>query len=148
MFIIFGIIAGSCFILNKSINMLLSNETGIFSSNFINHLTGLLGSIAVFFISLVFIPMKNVSLAGIPFFGFLGGIMGATFVILSNHTFSKTSAITSSILILAGQFLSSIIFDFIVLKHNMELKKILGAILIILAILLYSSEKKKVKLII
>lgn len=143
MFIIFGITAGSCFILNKSINMLLSNETGIFSSNFINHLTGLLGSIAIFFISLIFVPMNKMLLSGIPFYGFLGGVLGATFVILSNHTFSKTSAITSSILILAGQFLSSIIFDFIVLKHNIDIKKILGAALIIFAILLYSSEKNE-----
>jgi len=143
MFIIFGITAGSCFILNKSINMLLSNETGIFSSNFINHLTGLLGSIAIFFISLIFVPMNKVLLSGIPFYGFLGGVLGATFVILSNHTFSKTSAITSSILILAGQFLSSIIFDFIVLKHNIDIIKILGAALIIFAILLYSSEKNE-----
>ncbi|MDV3428725.1 MAG: DMT family transporter [Bacillota bacterium] len=143
MYIIFGIIAGACFILNKSINMLLSNETGIFSSNFINHLTGLLGSIIVLFISLIFIPMKGTLLSGIPFYGFLGGVLGATFVVLSNHTFSKTSVITSSILILAGQFLSSIIFDLIVLKHNLQITKILGAVLIILAILLYSSEKNE-----
>ena len=143
MYIVFGIIAGACFILNKSINMLLSNETGIFSSNFINHLTGLLGSIVIFFISLIFMPMNGVLLSGIPFYGFLGGVLGATFVVLSNHTFSKTSVITSSLLILAGQFISSIIFDFLVLKHNLQFTKILGAVLIILAILLYSSEKNE-----
>lgn len=141
MYIVFGIIAGACFILNKSINMLLSNETGIFSSNFINHLTGLLGSIIIFFISLIFIPMNRVMLSGIPFYGFLGGVLGATFVVLSNHTFAKTSVITSSIIILAGQFLSSIMFDFLILKHDLQFTKILGAVFIILAILLYSSEK-------
>lgn len=139
MYIILGIITSFCFLMCKSINMLLAKETGIFSSNFINHLTGLTGSILVFFISLIFIPLKQISISSIPFYGYLGGVLGASFVILSNYTFSKTSVITSSILILAGQFLSSLLFGL----NSINLTKITGAALIILSIILYSTEKNE-----
>lgn len=140
-FIILGIFAGACFILNKSINMLLSNETGIFSSNFINHLTGLLGSFIIYIIVISFSEVKVANITNLPFYAFLGGTFGATFIILSNYSFSKTSVITSSILILSGQFLSSLLFDYLVLNNGIKITKVIGAILIIIAIILYSSEK-------
>ena len=80
------------------------------------------------------------NLLNAPFYAYLGGVMGALFVILSNFTFYKTSVITSTILILSGQFLSSVLVDILVLQKEISLKNIAGAIIIILSVILYNNN--------
>lgn len=71
--------------------------------------------------------------------------MGALFIVLSNFTFSKTSVIASTILILSGQFLSSILVDILILQKDIGLKNVIGAIIIVLSVILYNSDTESEK---
>ena len=124
MIFILSVLTGMVFIVVKTINMLLSKEVGIYKGNVVNHLTGLFGCTLFILI-----------------FPLLGGVMGATFVALSNYTFSKTKVLISTLLILVGQTIASVLIDYVYLNEIVSIKAILGTILIIFAVVLYNSKE-------
>ncbi len=126
-----------------SINMLLGKQLGIYTSNMVNHLTGIAGSGIIFIFALMLGMSKGVELGGIPAYAFLGGVMGSTFVVLSNYSFSKTSVVTSTILILCGQFISSILIDVYILNMQIKTTSIIGALLIIIGTIMYNMKGKE-----
>lgn len=137
MMLLISIAVGASFILNKSFNMMLSKETGIYSSNLVNHITGLICCIIFLMFILNKISLEKMVLSDMPWYAWIGGFLGAGFVILSNYTFGKMNVLNSTVLILAGQFLSSLLVDVMILHINIDIKKILGAVLIALAIIIY-----------
>ena len=105
-----------------------------------NHIAGTLASSIIVILAMLGMKIGKTNLLNAPFYAYLGGVMGALFVILSNFTFYKTSVITSTILILSGQFLSSVLVDILVLQKEISLKNIAGAIIIILSVILYNNN--------
>ena len=72
---------------------------------------------------------------------------GATFVALSNYTFSKTKVLMSTLLILVGQTVASVVIDYIHLGEMISFNAVIGTVLIVLAVILYNSkEEEKVPL--
>ena len=135
-----SLLTGASFIIIRTLNMKLSVEVGIYGSNLINHIVGTLVSSIIVILAMLSMNIGKTNLLNAPFYAYLGGVIGALFVILSNFTFSKTSVITSTILILSGQFLSSVLVDMLVLQKEISLKNIAGAIIIILSIILYNND--------
>jgi uncharacterized membrane protein YdcZ (DUF606 family) len=142
MIFILSIFTGMIFILVKTINMLLSKEVGIYKGNLVNHITGL--CLATFFLLILGlkIDVSTFNINGHGIFPWLGGVMGATFVTLSNHTFSKTKVLISTLLILVGQTLASIVIDWIIMGKMISLSSVLGILLIISAVFLYNKPSK------
>ncbi|KAB3529244.1 DMT family transporter [Alkaliphilus serpentinus] len=140
--IILAAIMGGLFIIIRSLNMMLGNSIGIYGSNLMNHLTGTIGSSIIYLMVIVTGVQKFQSYENIPLYALMGGIIGSTFVILSNYSFSKTSVVTSTILLLCGQFISSLIIDILILDIEIKPTAITGAILIIIGAILYSYKSK------
>lgn len=144
MYLMLSVFTGMLFIMVKTINMLLSKEVGIYKSNIVNHFTGLTTS---FLFVLVGVQISQFTISGAlsgGLFPLMGGLMGATFVTLSNFTFSKTKVLTSTLLILLGQTLSSILMDYLFFDSRISTNAILGTGLMVTAVILYNKPPKKV----
>lgn len=144
MFVILSIFTGMLFILIKTINMMLAKDVGIYKSNVVNHLTGTIG--ALIFV-LLFVRQSSFqfeTLTKIGIFPLIGGLLGATFVCLSNYTLPKTKVLISTLLILMGQTVASVIIDYFVLGQIASIKTLIGTVLIVVAVILYNEPKKKV----
>lgn len=144
MIILLSMLTGMIFIISKTLNMLLSKDIGIYKSNIVNHLTGLFGAVlfVVLFLRGSAFQLNDLSQVGI--FPLLGGVMGATFVALSNYTFSRTNVLVSTLLILIGQTIASLIIDYIYRQEMISIQGIIGILLIIYAVFLYNSGEKQV----
>lgn len=138
--ILIGIAVGASFVIIRSLNLNLSSEIGIYGSNLVNHITGTIASILIVLVAIQSMNNIKINLLNIPWYAYLGGIIGALFVIISNYTFSKTSVISSTILILSGQFLSSILIDIMIFNREISLKNIMGALVIIFSVFLYNCD--------
>ena len=141
MIFILSVLTGMVFIIVKTINMLLSKEVGIYKGNIINHLTGLFGCTLFILIFLKSSSFEISQLLDVGIYPLLGGVMGATFVALSNYTFSRTKVLISTLLILVGQTIASVLIDYVYLNEIVSIKAILGTILIIFAVILYNSKE-------
>lgn len=143
LFILLGIMVGFLLIFLKTFNMILGEEIGVYYSSFMNHFVG--GVMGVILVGIFWsIGLKSeLNIAKIPWYAYTGGISGAFFVILSNYTMPKVKILTSTILLLGGQFISSLIMDLFFFKIETSWNKIIGALLIIGAVLIYSKKDKK-----
>ncbi len=123
--------------------MLLSKEVGIYKSNVVNHVTGLIGCglFLIFFLKHSTFSLEHLSSIGI--FPLLGGVFGASFVAISNYTFSKTSVLISTLLILIGQTITSILVDYFILDTVVSSNTLIGIAFITLSILIQSSKAKE-----
>ena len=142
MIFVLSVLTGMVFILVKTINMLLSKEVGIYKGNLVNHVTGLCVASLFLIIMGQQIDFSSFNFQNHGIFPWLGGVMGATFVTLSNHTFSKTKVLISTLLILVGQTIASIIIDFIIIGKVISFTSVLGILLIIGAVFLYNKKSK------
>ncbi len=139
MILILSVFTGMLFILVKTINMMLSHEVGIYKSNVTNHLTGTFGAMLFVILFATGSSFKLMDLTSVGIFPLIGGILGATFVALSNYTLSKTKVLISTLLILVGQTLCALTIDYLLLDKVISFQAIIGTILIIVAVILYST---------
>lgn len=143
--ILLCILIGAFLIVIRTLNMLLGKEIGIYGSNLVNHITGAIGSALLFGAALVMNLNGAADFGGMPWYAMTGGLLGCMFVVLSNYSFSRTSVINSTILILVGQFLCSLLIDLLVLKMQISMVNIIGAVLICCGVVLYNFEITKKK---
>jgi uncharacterized membrane protein YdcZ (DUF606 family) len=142
MILLLSVATGMIFIITKTLNMLLSKEVGIYKSNIVNHVTGTIGAFIFVLLFLRASSFHITDLTKIGIYPLLGGILGATFVSLSNYTFSKTKVLISTVLILIGQTLASVVIDYINIDVMPSPQTLLGVVLIIIAVIMYSAPAK------
>ncbi|MFZ5353595.1 MAG: DMT family transporter [Bacillota bacterium] len=143
--VVLSVIMGALFIIIRSFNMMLGKQIGIYASNLVNHIAGVIGS-SIIYLTVIMIGIQRHQLyENVPIYVYVGGFIGATFVVLSNYSFSKTTVVTSTILILCGQFISSLAMDILILNISIKPTAVLGAVLIILGTVLYSIKDKATK---
>lgn len=128
MYIFLAFITGFFVILSLIINSRLSENIGVFQGTLFNYIVGLGVTSILFMGSIVKIDFGKLS--SVPFWGFLGGILGVAVVSLSNVVIPKIPAIYSTLLIFLGQLFMGIALDYY-LGYNISKGKILGAVLII-----------------
>lgn len=141
MIFILSVLTGMFFIIVKTLNMLLAKEVGVYKSGIVNHLAGLTGCILIMLLFLRNSTFEFTALFNIGIFPLLGGVMGATFVALSNYTFAKTKVLISTVLILVGQTAAAIFLDYHFNNKFIDIKSVIGISLIILAVVLYNSKE-------
>lgn len=124
MFYIFlAFMAGITIVVSRILNANLAKEIGELQSTFYNFLTGLIFSIIIFLFSK---ESFNISqLTPIPFFAYIGGLIGIASISLSNKIAPKTSTFYMTLLIFIGQLLIGIIIDYFIF-NKFSLGKILG----------------------
>lgn len=143
MVLLLSVATGMIFIITKTLNMLLSKEVGIYKSNIVNHVTGTIGALLFVLLFLRNSDFQLVDLTHIGIYPLLGGILGATFVALSNYTFSKTKVLISTVLILIGQTIASVVIDYYTLGEIVSIKTLIGTLMIIFAVIMYSTPSAK-----
>lgn len=129
MYIIIALGTGSLVILSMIMNSRVGDEIGVFQSVFINYALGLLVSTAILLFNL-----KSLNTGGnIPWWAYLGGVLGVTIVAISNVIIPKIPTIYTSLLIFVGQLFTGMIID--LLTHvDVSKGKIIGGILICLGL--------------
>ncbi|MBI9015172.1 MAG: DMT family transporter [Clostridiales bacterium] len=143
MILLLSVATGMIFIITKTLNMLLSKEVGIYKSNIVNHVTGTIGALLFVLLFLRNSDFQLVDLTRIGIYPLLGGILGATFVALSNYTFSKTKVLISTVLILIGQTIASVVIDYYTLGQMVSIQTLIGTMMIIIAVIMYSTPSAK-----
>lgn len=119
----------------RAVNGRLTMSKGALSASFWNHLIGFL-----FLSSVVLISASNVEFSNVPTYTFLGGLIGAFYVVVNSYVIPKLGATMSTLLVISGQLTISAIFDayrdIIVIDMSIStLKLLVGFTLIALGVL-------------
>lgn len=128
--IILAFIAGCLVLLSMIINSHLAKRIGVFQGTLVNYIVGLLFTILVLLFRNNAINLSFNSLSKIPFWAYLGGLIGVMVVAISNIVIPKIPTIYSTLLIFIGQLFTGIIIDYF--TGNLISKgKIIGGFLVI-----------------
>ncbi|MGD1819073.1 MAG: DMT family transporter [Pleomorphochaeta sp.] len=126
---------GFLVVLSRILNATLGKEISAIGASVWNHFTGTI------LMGIIFLFMKNhtIIFQNIPFFAFLGGVIGAVYVTISNFIIPKIGAAKATILMIAGQICIATLIDYLKNELHNPLSTILGIILIIFGV--YLGEK-------
>lgn len=127
-FILISVASGAIIVISRILNTKLSEKVGLIQSSFFNYFTGLLSSIILFGIFKDKVTLNQ--LYNIPFYAYLGGILGVIVVILSSVVTPKMSSFYITLIIFIGQLFTGIIIDYITFK-SISFAKIIGGLLVI-----------------
>lgn len=130
-FILISIASGAIVVISRILNTKLSEKVGLIQSSFFNYFTGLLSAIILFGI---FKDKVNLNqFHNIPFYAYLGGILGVIVVILSSVVTTKMSSFYITLIIFIGQLFTGIIIDYITLEA-IPFYKVIGGLLVIIGL--------------
>ena len=127
-FILISIASGAIVVISRILNTRLSEKVGLIESSFFNYFTGLFSSLILFTIvkdRVIFSQFYN-----IPFWAYLGGVLGIAVVILSSVVTPKMSTFYITLIIFIGQLFTGIIIDCITTK-TIPFAKIIGGLLVV-----------------
>lgn len=127
-FILISVASGAIIVISRILNTKLSEKVGLIQSSFFNYFTGLLSAIILFGIFKDKVTLNQ--LYNIPFYAYLGGILGVIVVILSSVVTPKMSSFYITLIIFIGQLFTGIFIDYITLKA-IPFAKIIGGLLVI-----------------
>lgn len=129
MYIIIALMTGSLVILSMIMNSRVADEIGLFQGVFINYVLGLVVAAIILLFNI-----KTISVTGnIPWWAYLGGVLGVTIVAISNVLIPKIPTIYTTLLIFIGQLFMGMMID--MLTHvDISKGKIIGGALICLGL--------------
>lgn len=130
-YILISVVAGAIVVISRVLNTKLSENIGLIESSFFNYLTGLLSSLILFILMREKITLNSFN--NIPFWAYLGGLLGAVVVILSSVVTPKLSSFNLTLIIFIGQLITGIFIDIITLG-TISYSKIIGGLLVILGL--------------
>ena len=130
MYILAAIAAGVSIVVARIINSNLANKIGIFEGTFLNYVIGLFFSIIFFFFSSDTFNLSSKILGTIPFWTFLGGLVGVIVVAASNLVTPKISAFYLTLIIFVGQLFTGMVIDYFNL-NLISKGKIIGGLLVV-----------------
>lgn len=132
--VLFSLASGVTLVLSRMINADLAKTTGAVNGAFINHLVGLPAGLAALLLLGRGEPSLSMCIAEIPWWAYLGGIVGVIVVILTNYAVPKISAFQATLLIFVGQILAGIIIDMLT-GATQSRQLIFGAIIVTAGVL-------------
>ena len=130
-FILISIASGAIVVISRILNAKLAEKVGLMASSFFNYFTGLLSALILFAIvkdKIIFSQFYN-----IPFWAYLGGLIGIVVVILSSVVTPKMSSFYITLIMFIGQLFTGIIIDCITTK-TIPLPKIIGGLLVVVGL--------------
>lgn len=128
--VVVSVIAGVTIVMNRMVNAELAKKIGNFQSTLFNYITGLGTSLVFWWISGEYLGLSGAGFAGIPFWAYMGGLMGVVVVALSNYVTPRISAFYLTLLIFSAQILTGCLIDFLA-TDSFSLGKLLGGILVL-----------------
>ena len=133
--------SGLTIVLARTANARLAQRKGIPFSSLMNYITGLCGSLLVFFL------MGSTMLAafpaqGVPITMYLGGAMGLLSVFSLNLITEKLPAVQLTLLLFIGQLFSGILLDYF-LTDMFSPGKFIGGLLVLLGLFVNIQADKK-----
>lgn len=140
-FLIFvAILGGISLGVNRSLMGIVGKNQGSIESSVINHLSGAL--FLVFLVLGMTDPFEVADLKTVPLFAFVGGIIGAFFVIIISFVLPKIGVLKTSVLLISGQVLFSTIIDLLSGSLKSVSSAVIGVILILSGVALGFYSKK------
>lgn len=125
----------------RVVNYRLGIHLGSAGGSFANHWIGAaVGALLLLVLQVPFLASSE----SIAWYAWLGGPIGAAFLIISNLTMGSVSVMISTTLIFIGQVTMSILLDYTMTGHLITPKQLLGAALIFLGIL-YNQKEQQLK---
>lgn len=134
LYAICAILMGVCIVLSRIYNFKLSTQIGIMGSTFFNYLVGLIFSTIFLLISHEKIITNVTLFKSIPWWAYLGGLVGIFVVAMQSYSSKKLSAFYLTIFIFIGQLSIGMLIDYIT-KHELSIGKIIGCILVIIGMI-------------
>ncbi len=110
LFIAYALIAGVLVGLSRQLNGRLAMSTSPLIASFWNHIVGFV------FLTLLGLVLGNLILPGAadaPWWVYLGGPLGVIFVTAGSWLIPRIGAVNSALLVIGGQMVSGVIFDFV-----------------------------------
>lgn len=125
MYITIALMTGSLVIISMIMNSRVGDEIGLFQGVFINYVLGTVVSILILLFNL-----KTITVASnIPWWAYLGGVLGVVIVSISNVIIPKIPTIYTTLLIFIGQLFTGMMID--LLTHvDVSKGKVIGGLLI------------------
>lgn len=108
-FIAYAIVAGLLVGLSRQLNGRLAMSTTPLIASFFNHIVGFV------FLTALGLILGNLILPGAadaPWWVYLGGPLGVIFVTAGSWLIPRIGAVNSALLVIGGQMVSGVIFDF------------------------------------
>lgn len=133
---IMALLSGSTIVISRSVNGALTSKTDGHTSTFFNYLTGTIGSILLFILSLIVIGQPNISLSHFQPVMLTGGIIGVFNIMILNYVVLKISAVKLTLLAFIGQLASGIIIDYF-FYQIFSMAKIAGCLIVTLGLILF-----------
>lgn len=131
--IMLSLISGTTRVFSRLVNGELTKVTGPLQSTFYNYMTGLAASLFIVLIMDKGSQLFLVTTLKLPYWAYLGGLVGVVFILLSNLIVGKISNFSMSLFLLIGQIGGGLLIDQLTGK-TITPTKIAGAVLIVLAI--------------
>jgi len=110
LFVTYAIIAGVLVGLSRQLNGRLALSTTPLLASFFNHIVGFV------FLTVLGLVLGNLILPGAedaPWWVYLGGPIGVVFVTIGSWLIPRIGAVNSALLVIGGQMVSGVIFDFV-----------------------------------
>ncbi|ERI91080.1 hypothetical protein HMPREF1982_03445 [Clostridiales bacterium oral taxon 876 str. F0540] len=127
--IFLAILAGVCIVISRTINARLAGIIGIFQGTVFNYIVGLIFSIVFMLFSSERTSIYHINLSSVPWWAYLGGIVGVLVVVLSSYITPKISAFYLTLLIFIAQLFVGMIIDYITL-NMLSPGKIIGGLIV------------------
>lgn len=108
--ILFAFSAGLLIILSRQVNGRLSLSSTPMISSFWNHIVGF---VVLTVLGLVIGGLIPSNIAEIPWWVFSGGAIGVVFVASGSWLITRIGAVNSTMLVISGQMVSGVVFDFL-----------------------------------
>ncbi len=128
---------GFLVVISRLLNARLGREINPAGASIWNHFTGALMMLVVY----VLMSSQYFNFENIPFYAFLGGVIGAVYVTISNYIIPKIGASKAVILMIAGQIFIATLIDYFRNIVGNPFSAIIGILLIIFGV--YIGEKAK-----
>jgi bacterial/archaeal transporter family-2 protein len=125
--------------ISRILNARLGKEVSPAGASVWNHLTGAL----IVGVLMLVLNIENFQLMNIPYYAYLGGIIGAAYVTVSNFLIPKIGASKATVLMIAGQICLATLIDYLRNALNNPLIIISGIILIIAGVIVGERSRKK-----
>tara|TARA_B100000965_G_C19369774_1_gene659787 strand:+ start:369 stop:785 length:417 start_codon:yes stop_codon:yes gene_type:complete len=112
------------------INSKLAEKIGMLQGILMNYLVGLLFSIIFMLVNFNSMNFSTEIFSLIPFWAYLGGVIGIIGIAINNAVLPKIGAIYATLLIFIGQLFMGITIDFFI-GNSISKGKIIGGLLIL-----------------
>ena len=136
--ILLAVLGGVLTTLSMVVSSTLGKKIGLIQSTIIHYIGGLIGGVFILIGLGSKIAPSIAEMSNMPFYIFLGGVIGVMVVYTSNIVIPKIPVVYSTLLMFSGQMLCAIMINAIVMK-DFSILKLIGAIIVVLGIL-YNSR--------